>query len=74
MGQYIADEVIKLMVRKKIQVTGSEVLILGFTFKKNCPDVRNTRVIDIVTRLKEYHVNVCILDPWADPEHVYQEY
>jgi len=74
MGQYIADEVIKLMVRKKIQVTGSEVLILGFTFKENCPDVRNTRVIDIVTRLKEYHVNVCILDPWADPEHVYQEY
>lgn len=74
MGQYIADEVIKLMVRKKIQVTGSEVLILGFTFKENCPDVRNTRVIDIVTRLKEYHVNVCILDPWADPAHVYQEY
>ncbi|MGY0034398.1 nucleotide sugar dehydrogenase [Pedobacter sp. NJ-S-72] len=74
MGQYIADEVIKLMVRKKIQVTGSEVLILGFTFKENCPDVRNTRVIDIVARLKEYHVNVCILDPWADPEHVYQEY
>lgn len=74
MGQYIADEVIKLMVRKQIQVTGSEVLILGFTFKENCPDVRNTRVIDIVTRLKEYHVNVCILDPWADPAHVYQEY
>ncbi|KIO77179.1 UDP-N-acetyl-D-galactosamine dehydrogenase [Pedobacter lusitanus] len=74
MGQYIADEVIKLMVRKQIQVTASEVLILGFTFKENCPDVRNTRVIDIVTRLKEYHVNVCILDPWADPEHVYQEY
>jgi UDP-N-acetyl-D-galactosamine dehydrogenase len=74
MGQYIADEVIKLMVRKKIQVTGSEVLILGFTFKENCPDVRNTRVIDIVTRLKEYHVNVCIFDPWADPAHVYLEY
>jgi len=74
MGQYIADEVIKLMVRKKIQVTGSEVLILGFTFKENCPDVRNTRVIDIVSRLKEYHVNVCIQDPWADPEQVLQEY
>ncbi len=74
MGQYIADEVIKLMVRKQIQVTGSEVLILGFTFKENCPDVRNTRVIDIVTRLKEYHVDVCILDPWADPKHVFQEY
>jgi len=74
MGQYIADEVIKLMVRKKIQVTGSEVLILGFTFKENCPDVRNTRVIDIVTRLKEYHVNICILDPWADPAQVLLEY
>lgn len=74
MGQYIADEVIKLMVRKQIQVTGSEVLILGFTFKENCPDVRNTRVIDIVTRLKEYHVEVCIQDPWADPEQVMQEY
>jgi len=74
MGQYIADEVIKLMVRKQIQVTDSEVLILGFTFKENCPDVRNTRVIDIVTRLKEYHVKICIQDPWADPEQVLQEY
>lgn len=74
MGQYIADEVIKLMVRRQIQVTGSEVLILGFTFKENCPDVRNTRVIDIVTRLKEYHVHICIQDPWADPAQVLQEY
>lgn len=74
MGQYIADEVIKLMVRKKIPIAGSEVLILGFTFKENCTDVRNTRVIDIVTRLKEYHVEVCIQDPWADPERVLQEY
>jgi UDP-N-acetyl-D-galactosamine dehydrogenase len=74
MGQYIADEVIKLMVRKQIQVTDSEVLILGFTFKENCPDVRNTRVIDIVTRLKEYHVKICIQDPWADAEQVLLEY
>jgi len=74
MGQYIADEVIKLMVRKQIQVTGSEVLILGFTFKENCPDVRNTRVIDIVTRLQEYHVKICIQDPWADPAQVLVEY
>jgi UDP-N-acetyl-D-galactosamine dehydrogenase len=74
MGQYIADEVIKLMVRKQIQVTGSEVLILGFTFKENCPDVRNTGVIDIVTRLKEYHVKICIQDPWADPAQVLLEY
>jgi UDP-N-acetyl-D-galactosamine dehydrogenase len=74
MGQYIADEVIKLMVRKQIQVTGSEVLILGFTFKENCPDVRNTGVIDIVSRLKEYHVKICIQDPWADPAQVQLEY
>ena len=74
MGGYIADEVIKLMVRKGIQVVQSKVLVLGFTFKENCPDVRNTKVIDIVRRLKEYHLDVCIHDPWADPEAVQKEY
>ena len=74
MGAYVADEVVKLMLRKGIQVMGSEVLILGFTFKENCPDVRNTRVIDIVKRLEEYHVRVCIHDPWANAEEVFQEY
>ncbi|MBS1520098.1 MAG: nucleotide sugar dehydrogenase [Bacteroidetes bacterium] len=74
MGEYVADEVIKLMVRKGIQVIHSKVLLLGFTFKENCPDVRNTRVIDIVRRLKEYKTDVCILDPWADPAEVNREY
>lgn len=74
MGVYVADEVIKLMVRKQIQVTGSEILVLGFTFKENCPDVRNTRVIDIVRRLAEYHINVSIYDPLAEPQEVLREY
>ena len=74
MGVYVADEVIKLMVRKRIQVTGTEVLVLGFTFKENCPDVRNTRVIDIIRRLEEYHINVCIYDPLAEPLEVLKEY
>jgi len=74
MGVYVADEVIKLMVRKQVPVTGSEVLILGFTFKENCPDVRNTRVIDIIRRLEEYHIGVCIYDPLANVQEVEQEY
>jgi len=74
MGAYVADEVVKLMLRKSIQVMNSEVLVLGFTFKENCPDVRNTRVIDIVRRLEEYHATVCIYDPWADAEEVKHEY
>lgn len=74
MGVYVADEVIKLMVRKQIPVTASEVLVLGFTFKENCPDVRNTRVIDIIRRLEEYHIKVCIFDPLANPEEVEHEY
>jgi len=74
MGVYVADEVIKLMVRKQVAVTGSEVLILGFTFKENCPDVRNTRVIDIIRRLEEYHIKVCIHDPLANIQEVEHEY
>jgi UDP-N-acetyl-D-galactosamine dehydrogenase len=74
MGAYVADEVVKQMLRKGIQVMNSEVLVLGFTFKENCPDVRNTRVIDIVRRLEEYHINVCIHDPWANVEEVMHEY
>jgi len=74
MGEYVADEVIKLMVRKGIQVIHSKVLLLGFTFKENCPDVRNTKVIDIARRLEEYKTDVHILDPWADPAEVKREY
>lgn len=74
MGSYVADEVVKKMLHKGIQVVGSRVLVLGFTFKENCPDVRNTRVIDIINHLKSYHVAVDIHDPWANPEEVMHEY
>ncbi|MET3114432.1 UDP-N-acetyl-D-galactosamine dehydrogenase [Pedobacter sp. CG_S7] len=73
MGAYIADELVRHIVRKG-NINNNEVLILGFTFKENCPDVRNTKVIDIVRRLKEYHINVDIFDPWADPSQVEHEY
>lgn len=74
MGEYVAQQVIKLMLKKGIQVLGSEILILGFTFKENCPDVRNTKVIDIVKSLKEYDLNVTIYDPWANSEIAMHEY
>ncbi len=74
MGAYVADEVIKLMIRKGIQVVGSKALVLGITFKENCPDVRNTKVIDIVRHLKNYHIDVDVHDPWADPKAVSHEY
>lgn len=74
MGEYAATRVIKLMIRKKIQVVGSKILILGFTFKENCPDVRNTRVIDIVRTLKEYDLDIVIHDPWANAEVARREY
>ena len=74
MGKYVATEVIKLMLKKDIKVKNSNVLVLGFTFKEDCPDVRNTKVIDIVNELKTYNVNVTIFDPWANPEEVKHEY
>lgn len=74
MGQYVADRVIKLMLKKGIKVLDSDILVLGFTFKENCPDVRNTKVIDIVKALKEYNINVTVYDPWASPEDVRREY
>lgn len=74
MGEYVADQVVKLMLKKGIQVLGSKILVLGFTFKENCPDVRNTKVIDIVRTLEEYKANVTIHDPWADPAIAKHEY
>lgn len=74
MGEYVANEVIKLMLKKRILVVDSHLLILGFTFKENCPDVRNTKVIDIVKALKEYNVELTIYDPWANPAEVMHEY
>ena len=74
MGAYVADQTIKLMLKKGIQVLGSKIIIMGFTFKENCPDVRNTRVIDIYHALQEYNANITVYDPWASPEKVKQEY
>lgn len=74
MGAYIADEVVKLMIRKKISVAQSRALVLGIAFKENCPDVRNTKVIDIISQLKKYHINIDVYDPWADPKEVKHEY
>ncbi len=74
MGEYVATETVKLMLKKGIQVLHSDILILGFTFKENCPDVRNTKVIDIYRALKEYHLDITVYDPWAIPEIVEREY
>lgn len=74
MGEYVANQVIRLMLKKGIQVLDSDILILGFTFKENCPDVRNTKVIDILRTLKEYNLNITVYDPWANPDTVKKEY
>ncbi len=74
MGEYVADKVVKLMLKKGVQVLGSRILVLGFTFKENCPDVRNTKVIDIVRALKEYDLSVTVYDPWANPAVARREY
>jgi len=74
MGQYVASEVVKLMIRKSIPVKGAKTLLLGITFKENCPDIRNTRAIDIYRELKEYDMEVDVYDPWASPGEVQHEY
>ncbi|MDD3194265.1 MAG: nucleotide sugar dehydrogenase [Paludibacter sp.] len=74
MGEYVANQVVKLMLKNGIQVVDSSVLVLGFTFKENCPDVRNTKVIDIIKALSEYNTHLTIFDPWADPVEVKHEY
>ncbi len=74
MGKHVATEVVKLMMRKDLKVIDSKVLILGFTFKEDCPDVRNTRVIDIYQELKNFDIQVDVYDPWANPEEVMHEY
>jgi len=74
MGAYVADQTVKLMLKKGIQVLHSKIIIMGFTFKENCPDVRNTRVIDIYHALQEYNADITVFDPWASPERVRHEY
>lgn len=74
MGVYIAQEMVKLMIKKEIKISNAKVLVLGFTFKEDCPDVRNTRVIDIVNELLSFNIDVTVFDPWARPEEVLNEY
>ncbi|MDR0431304.1 MAG: nucleotide sugar dehydrogenase [Tannerellaceae bacterium] len=74
MGEFVSNQVIKLMLKKSIPVIHSSILVLGFTFKENCPDIRNTKVIDIVNTLKEYHVEVSVYDPWANTQDAINEY
>lgn len=74
MGKYVAQQVIKLMIKKGHSIKGANVLLLGITFKENCPDIRNTRVIDIYNELIEYGVNIIVCDPWAKSEEVEKEY
>jgi len=74
MAEHVATEILKLVVKKGIKVKTSKVLILGITFKENCPDVRNTKVVDVVTHLKSYGMNLTIYDPWANPLEVQEAY
>jgi len=74
MGAYVASELVKLMIKRSVAVANSRVLVLGITFKENCPDIRNTRVVDVVRELAEYGCTVSIYDPWADAEEVREEY
>ena len=74
MGEYVASQVIKCMIQKGICVNGANILILGITFKENCPDVRNTKVVDIVYSLKEYSTSLTVYDPWANSSEVKHEY
>ncbi|OYU85095.1 MAG: UDP-N-acetyl-D-galactosamine dehydrogenase [Flavobacterium sp. BFFFF2] len=74
MGEYVASQVIKLMIKKGITINKAEILMLGITFKENCPDVRNTKIVDVVAALNEYGVNITIYDPWAKSSEVEHEY
>ncbi len=74
MGEYIAAQLIKGMAKKEIRISGAKILIMGLTFKENCPDIRNTRVVDIINELREYNCEVEIYDPWVDPKEASREY
>ena len=74
MGKYVASEVIKLMVQNEIKVKVAKILVLGITFKENCPDVRNTKAVDVINNLKSYGTDITVYDPWASPAEVVDEY
>jgi UDP-N-acetyl-D-galactosamine dehydrogenase len=74
MGSYVVSQLVKAMTKQRIHVQGARVLVMGLAFKENCPDLRNTRIVDIVNELGEYNVNVDVFDPWVDPEAAIHEY
>ena len=74
MGEYVASQIVKLMIKKGISVNEAELLMMGITFKENCPDVRNTKITDVISSLEEYGIKVTVFDPWANKEEVMHEY
>ena len=74
MGKYVANEIINLMTKKRIQVVDSNILVMGLTFKEDCPDIRNTRVVDVIQELSGFHCNIDVYDPWIDKEESIREY
>ncbi len=74
MGEYVASQVVKLMIKKGITINGAKLLMLGITFKENCPDVRNTKIVDVISALEDYGIKITIYDPWANPAEVMHEY
>jgi len=74
MGNYVAQQIALLMIQRKIPVKDSRILIMGLTFKENCPDIRNTRIVDVVKELEKYGAKVDVCDPWADPDEAEHEY
>jgi UDP-N-acetyl-D-glucosamine/UDP-N-acetyl-D-galactosamine dehydrogenase len=74
MGAYVASQLIKAMIKKSIQIEGARVLIMGLTFKENCPDLRNTRVVDVLHELTEYNLKIDVFDPWVDAAEAEHEY
>jgi len=74
MGAWVSDRVVRLMTQRRLHVVDANILIMGLAFKENCPDIRNTRVVDVIKTFESYHANVDVYDPWADPEEALQEY
>jgi len=74
MGEYVVSQLVKTMLKRKLPVNGANVLVMGFSFKENCPDVRNTGVIDILTELTEFDINFDVFDPWVSPVEAKHEY
>ena len=74
MGKYVASEVVKMMINKNFNISKSNILILGVTFKENCPDFRNTKVVDMINELKDYGLNITTVDPWVNRDLIKIEY